>query len=74
MAASALNLLQQAIRLPANERAGLADELLESLHEVDAAAESAWLQEAQARLAAYRAGDIDAVDAPQVFADLGRKA
>lgn len=74
MASSAQHLLQQAIRLSANERAGLADELIESLHEADAATDAAWLREAQARLAAYRAGEIDVVDAQQVFADLGRNA
>lgn len=73
MATSAENLLQQAIRLPAAERAGLADELLESLHEADAAMDAVWLREAQSRLTAYRAGEIDAVDAKQVFAELGKK-
>ena len=67
MNASAKSLLRQAIELPANERAALADELLESLAVVDAKLDSIWLGEAQARLAAYRDGKIEAIDAEIIF-------
>ena len=49
-------LLLEALRLPENERAALAGELLESLeHEVDEDAEAAWSAEIRERL-----GEVDA--------------
>ena len=33
-----------------------------------------WLKEAESRMAAYRSGELDAVDADQVFAELGRQS
>ncbi|NCT67018.1 MAG: addiction module protein [Rhodanobacteraceae bacterium] len=72
MSESAKNLLLQAIRLPAADRAGLADELLESLHAPDAAIDAAWLREAEARMAAFHRGELEAIDAGQVFAELGK--
>jgi putative addiction module component (TIGR02574 family) len=74
MVALAKTILQQAIQLPADERAVLADELIESLAVVDPALDAIWLREAQARLAAYRNGELQAVDAEVVFADLGNHA
>ena len=73
MAASAEILLQQAIQLPAGERAVLADELIESLHPTDPALDVLWLREAKARLAAYRAGELPVIDAEVVFAELEKK-
>lgn len=72
MTESAKDLLRQAIRLPAAERAGLADELLESLHVSDAAVDAVWLREAETRMAAFGRGEFEAVDARQVFAEPGR--
>jgi hypothetical protein len=74
MATSAKTLLQQAIQLPAGERAVLADELIESLGAVDPALDAAWLREAQDRLAAYRTGELLAVDAEVVFAGPDKSA
>ena len=74
MTALAKNILQQAIQLPAGERAILADELIESLAVVDPALDAIWLREAQSRLTAYRNGELQAVDAEAVFADLGKHA
>ena len=67
MTAAAKTILQQAIQLPAGERAVLADELIESLAVVDPALDAIWLREAQARLAAYRNGELESVDADAVF-------
>ena len=67
MNASAKNLLSQAILLPAEERAALADELIESLGVTTAAHDAIWLREAEARLAAYHRGEIEAIDADVVF-------
>ena len=62
---------QEAMRLPARARALLADALLRSLddeaaHEVEAA----WAREADARLEAYRRGEIAGLDGPTVLHDL----
>ncbi len=73
MNASAKSILRQAIQLPAIERAGLVDELFESLHETEASIDALWLREAEGRLAAYRAGELDSADARDVFSELGKK-
>ena len=67
-------LLQQAIELSAEERAALADELIESLGVADSALDAIWLCEAQDRLAAYRNGELQAFDAEVVLAELGKVA
>lgn len=72
MAASPETLLRQALELPANDRAALVDGLIVSLDKPDPAVDSLWLKEAESRMAAYRSGDLDAVDADEVFAELGR--
>ncbi|MBN8728483.1 MAG: addiction module protein [Xanthomonadales bacterium] len=74
MSESARELLHQAIQLPAHERAVLADELLASLGSKDSAIDAAWLKEAESRLAAWQRGDVEALDATEVFAELGKPA
>lgn len=73
MNASAKSILQQAIQLPAIERAGLIDELFESLHETDASIDALWVREAQIRITAYHAGELDSTDVQDVFSELGKK-
>jgi Putative addiction module component len=72
MAASPENLLRQALELPANDRAALVDGLIVSLDKPDPTIDSLWLKEAESRMAADRSGELDAVDADEVFAELGR--
>ena len=72
MAASPETLLRQALELPANDRAALVDGLIFSLDKPDPAVDSLWLKEAESRMAAYRSGELGAVDADEVFAELGR--
>jgi len=61
----------EALRLPAHQRARLADALLESLDDEAArAAERLWAQEAEDRLAAFRRGELPAADGPAVLKDL----
>ena len=74
MVASTETLLRQALELPANDRAALVDGLIVSLDKPDPAIDALWLREAQSRMAAYRSGELDAVDADQVFAELGRRS
>lgn len=62
---------REALRLPAHERALLADALLGSLDdEVARQIESAWAQEAEARLAAYHRGEVAALEGPAVLREL----
>ena len=74
MVASTETLLRQALELPANDRAALVDGLIVSLDKPDPAIDALWLREAESRMAAYRSGELDAVDAEQVFAELGRRS
>lgn len=73
MSASTETLLRQALELPSNDRAALVEELLTSLDKPDPELDALWLKEAERRMAAYRAGDLGAVDADDVFAELGKE-
>ncbi len=73
MTASAQKLLHEVMRLPASERAALVESLVESLDKPDPALDAVWLREAESRLAAYRTGELGAVDAEEAFAELGQK-
>lgn len=73
MTGPAEKLLHQAMRLPASERAALVESLVESLDKPDPALDALWLKEAESRIAAYRAGELEAVDAEQAFAEIGQK-
>jgi putative addiction module component (TIGR02574 family) len=73
MAASAKIILDQALKLPANDRAALVENLILSLDKPDPSLDAQWLKEAEDRFAAYQSGQIGAVDAEQVFAELGKQ-
>ncbi len=73
MTRPAEKLLHQAMKLPAPERAALVEGLVESLDKPDPALDALWLKEAESRLAAYRAGGLEAVDALEAFAELGQR-
>jgi len=73
MAASAKSVLDQALKLPANDRAALVDNLILSLDKPDPSLDAQWLREAEDRLAAYHAGELKAVDAEEVFGELGKR-
>ena len=72
MAPSAKLILDQALRLPANDRAALVENLILSLDKPDPSLDAQWLKEAEDRLAAYQSGELAAVDAEQVFTELGK--
>ena len=62
---------REAMRLPSKDRALLADALMGSLDdEASRAIEQAWADEASARLASYRRGEITAKDGPAVLREL----
>ena len=61
----------EALELPLTARAELASQLLDSLDDVsEEENDRLWAQEAERRYAAYKAGDIEAVPAEEVFARL----
>jgi putative addiction module component (TIGR02574 family) len=66
---------EQAKSLPPEERARLAESLLESLRQEGVPeVEAAWEQEIEARIAAYRSGEEDVIDGEIVLAELRRIA
>lgn len=68
MTCSATDLIDQALKLNASERAVVAEQLLRSLDVPDAAVDAAWAQEADARVEAHDRGDIESIPAEDVFA------
>lgn len=73
MSTTAEILLRQAMQLPANDRAALIEGLIVSLDKPDPSLDALWLKEAENRLVAYQAGELDAIDAEQVFAELDKR-
>ncbi len=74
MAPSTKVLLDQALKLPAGDRAALVETLILSLDKPDPLLDTQWLKEAEDRLAAYRSGELETIDAKDVFAGLGKRA
>lgn len=73
MADSVKVVLDQSLKLPKNDRAALVKNLIFSLDKPDLSLDVQWIKEAVDRIAAYRSGELAAVDAEQVFAELGRR-
>ncbi len=59
-------------RLPRSERIVLAEMILHSLEPDDAEVDGEWLAEIEERIAAVRRGELELVDADEVFAKLRR--
>jgi len=75
MSAKLKDLEQQASSLVAEERARLAEVLLESLQEAPLAEiEEAWNREIEERIAAYDRGELQTHAAEEVFAEARRLA
>ena len=68
----AQSVFREALRLAPVERAALAETLISSLDRPDPALDALWLREAESRMAAYRAGTLEAVDAGTVFESLDK--
>lgn len=73
MSTSANTVMDQALKLPVNDRAALVDTLILSLDKPDPALDAEWLKEAEDRLSAYQSGELAAVDADDVFRELGER-
>jgi len=67
MAELAEKLIQQALGLPADERAEVAERLLSSLEPPLSPIDHLWAQEAEDRIDAYERGEIEAIPAEDVF-------
>jgi len=65
---------EQALGLNSEDRAKLAEVMLESLSSPLAAVEEAWAEEIEKRIAAYDRGEIPAYAAEDVFAEAKRIA
>jgi putative addiction module component (TIGR02574 family) len=72
MSTSAKSVLQEALRLSPGDRAALVEGLIGSLDQPDPTMDSLWLKEAEDRMAAYRSGELGAVDAEKAFSELGQ--
>jgi hypothetical protein len=62
MTRAARDLLTEVLELPLDERAKIAAEVLESLHDAEEGVEAAWAREIEARVAAARAGELESTD------------
>jgi len=72
MSASLKQIEDQARALTPEERAKLAESMLESLHSPLAEIEAAWAEEIEQRVAAFDRGEIPAHPAEDVFAEARR--
>ena len=68
MATTTEDILQQLLSLPAETRARLAEQLLESLEPTDEKIRELWADEAERRLDAFERGEMKAIPAEEVFA------
>jgi putative addiction module component (TIGR02574 family) len=60
------------MQLSSLDRAALVEGLIASLDKPDPALDALWLKEAEDRIAAYRAGELAAIDVEEAFAELER--
>ena len=60
-------LIEEAISLPVEERALIADSLLRSLNRPESEVDQQWGLEAQRRLAELRSGNVKAIPGQRVF-------
>lgn len=66
--------LEEALKLTANERAEVAEQLIASLDEVpDTDVEQAWQEEVQRRLQQVERGEVKLIDSDTVMAELLKK-
>jgi hypothetical protein len=66
---SARSIFAETLKWPVEQRVALIERLLASFEKTDPSVDLAWLIEAESRLAAYRAGELLAIDAEQALSD-----
>ena len=74
MISPARELEAAALALPVEERARLAERLLDSLDDEAQEVEAAWVAEVQDRLARFRAGELEARPVEEVMAEARKRA
>lgn len=72
MSASLKQIEEQARALSAEDRARLAESMLESLHVPVSEVEAAWAEEIERRVAAFDRGEIPSYSAEDVFGEARR--
>lgn len=65
-------LQQQIAQLPALEQIALVEEILQRLDAPDPSVDALWASEAESRLKAYRAGQVQAIPLSEVLAKYGK--
>lgn len=60
-------IVELAMQLEPAERFEVAEELLRSVEQVDPEIDRLWIEEAERRLAAYRAGKVKGIPAEDIF-------
>lgn len=74
MADASKKIEEEALKLPADERAKLARRLLSSLEtEIDENVEESWLMESEQRIVDLEAGRVETLPAESVIADVRSK-
>ena len=63
-------MLEQVLALDPEQRFELVEEILHSLDRPDPAVDAVWIEEAERRLAAYRAGKVQGIPVEDVFGPL----
>lgn len=63
-------LIEQVLKLEPAERFELVDRVLHSLDHPDPEIDRVWIEEAERRLAAYRAGKVKGVPAEDIFGEI----
>jgi putative addiction module component (TIGR02574 family) len=63
-------LIEEALSLPVEERALIADSLLRSLNAPDNAIDEKWLRVAKKRLQELRSGELKGIPGEEVFAEV----
>lgn len=60
-------IVEEALRLPADKRATVADKLLSSLDTPDPAIDNLWKEEAEVRILAAQKGEMEIIPEEEVF-------
>jgi putative addiction module component (TIGR02574 family) len=66
-------LIDEALSLPVEERAFMADSLLKSLNTPDSAIDKNWIKIAKHRLAEIRSGKVKTIPGDEVFAKIQQR-
>ena len=66
-------LIEEALSLPVEERALIADSLLRSLNAPDAAIDAKWLEVAKRRREEHRTGKVKPIPGDEVFSEIAER-